>query len=855
MALEKLVTVVGKEVGKAGKQVVKQSKSAIKKAAAEQKKADAAEKKRALKAAADTASLRAQEQMVKVDKATKASGGPAITPSVKGGTTGGFKDPQLIQLEKEYARAKNINKEAAAQLKNQIDNFGKVTPAKAKPAPAQQAASGKKAKPAAAGKTAGVKPTDVKSTGVKATGSKAAAKPSKAKVEDAAETTRLAKVKENTDLKRNKSLATKEAKAEAKKATSAAQAKPAAKLTETPKPSKEKITKTKRKKGTTSPGSPSRPIDIPVTPGPKASFMLGEDDVIPTRNTIPDFITDEELLLPPVRPSNFLRDTDVAPPIGQFGDAPPVNITTPKAAGAISGTEAIVDETIAPAAGKISLLGRLRNKKAKLPKEEKPPKSFGKTKKAAKAAVGLTALGGTFYGLGKLIRDGAPTEAAATGEVEAVLGAPLLPTPGDTGDTGGIGGGTNGGIGGDGGSYPAGSDAALVESIVQDALGKLQSGNGTKEDADVIAEAGSNELDNSVDNALQGLIDAYGSPEAIEDGVAQQDPLLLQQLAGIEADYQAGLAQIKEGYAAALQLVGGYQNEANALLADSTKNMAASFEAASMGMQGMGMSSGIPEYTALEGGISGISDTALGGAGITGAALGRGMSGAAQAQGLVQQLELGTTLGGQRAEGALSQADLEAALAREALGAKTGARTDSAERLSAERLAREEQARLDSQRIAEFKYNRALQLEEVARNEQATEEERRQAILELQAQAQIDLANKVVGMSAEERRAFLGQTGTAAGTPSWYGTRIQGPANSGIKGLLSSDGTKVPITVNTANRALDMLDAALQDTEARGPKALTYWSNFYNTIGPDAIKIYGSVGRPDTATKMVQQLG
>jgi hypothetical protein len=284
--------------------------------------------------------------------------------------------------------------------------------------------------------------------------------------------------------------------------------------------------------------------------------------------------------------------------------------------------------------------------------------------------------------------------------------------------------------------------------------------------------------------------------------------------------------------------------------------MAASFEAAAVGMQGMGMSSGIPEYTALEGGISGISDTALGGAGITGAALGRGMSGAAQAQGLVQQLELGTTLGGQRAEGALSQADLEAALAREALGAKTGARTESAERLSAERLAREEQARLDSQRIAEFKYNRALQLEEIARNEQATEEERQQAMLELRAQAQMDLANKVVGMSAEERRAFLGQTGPAAGTrsPSWYGTRFQGPTNAGIKGLISSDGSDIPITVNTANRALDMIDAAIQDPEATGQTALAYWTNFYNTIGEDAIKIYGAAGRPTEANQMISQL-
>jgi len=754
------------------------------------------------------------------------------------------KQPTAAEKQKalqESLKAQGLIDTGGREVAPVVSTFKPKPSAKVTP-PVKKAAPVKKAVPAK--KVAAVKPA-AKPTAAKPTPPKPPKKaaPAKAKPTPVKDT---APVKKATPLKETKSTA-KETKSTAKKtgtkskSTSPSRT-PEVTVTPTPSTGKELVPYKFPQIATGKEIVPYTGPNIGKEIVPYTRTNIGKEIVPYTGPNLVKYDSSKSNILNTINrgKNNFDKPT-------QFGKAsdeflPPIrdNVADEVLPGAN-----IAEDVIAPTTDKLSILARLKGKKPKLPSK--------------KTVIKTGIAGGALYGLAKIfgLGDASPTEAAAAGEVEPILGNNQLPDSSTTpGGSGGIGGGTDGGIIGDGGNYPAGSDAALVESIVQDALDKLENGIGTKEDADVIAEAGSNELDNSVDNALQGLIDAYGSPEAIENGVAQQDPLLLQQLAGIEADYQAGLAQIKEGYAAALQLVGGYQNEANALLADSTKNMAASFEAAAVGMQGMGMSSGIPEYTALEGGISGISDTALGGAGITGAALGRGMSGAAQAQGLVQQLELGTTLGGQRAEGALSQADLEAALAREALGAKTGARTDSAERLSAERLAREEQARLDAQRIAEFKYNRALQLEEVARNEQATEEERQQAMLELRAQAQMDLANKVVGMSAEERRAFLGQTGTAAGTPSpsWYGTRFQGPANSGIKGLLSSDGTKVPITVNTANQALDYLDAYLQNSEATGQDAFPYWTEFYNQIGPDAIRIYGTAGRPTTATQMIQEL-
>jgi hypothetical protein len=492
-------------------------------------------------------------------------------------------------------------------------------------------------------------------------------------------------------------------------------------------------------------------------------------------------------------------------------------------------------------------------KSASILSKLKPRKPSAKTTRNLKRGAILTGLGATIGGIAGLLNQPSTTETTVpTTEVPPTLGQPELPGVGGIGD-----GGTGGGnqipyTPGDG--FTPGSDAALIEQMVDDAINNLVSGQGTKEDADTIADAGTNEVNQNVNDALNKLINAYGGEDAVQQGVEQQDPLLLMQLAGIEADYQAGLAQIKESYAAALELVGGYQDQANMLLADATKNLAASYEAAAMGMQGMGMSSGIPEYTALEGNLAGISDTALGGAGITGAALARGMSGAAQAQGLVDQLELGTTLGGQLAEGRLSQADLEAALAREALGARTEARTVSAERQAAERLAREEQARQDAQARAALEYERALQLEERALNAQEQERARQDAIAQLRLQAELDMANRIAGMTPQERRAFLGQTGTGTRTPSWYGTRFQGTGTSTIKGLsLETPAGNIPVTVDQANVALDNLDAAIQQSLQDPTTLQLYWAEWYN-LNQDSIPTLRAAGRPTTATAMIREL-
>jgi len=194
-------------------------------------------------------------------------------------------------------------------------------------------------------------------------------------------------------------------------------------------------------------------------------------------------------------------------------------------------------------------------------------------------------------------------------------------------------------------------------------------------------------------------------------------------------------------------------------------------------------------------------------------------------------------------------------LAREALGLKSEARISSAERQAAARAAAEEEARQNKIRIAELALDRAYKVEEMQREDLQAKQERQQYIAGLRTQAQIDYANRLMAMSPEDRQAFLGQSSNTAAQskPSWYGTRFEGTTTASIKGLV--DDKKQPISVGTANRALDRLDAALQDPEATGKSALTFWVNFYSDQDPFILnKIFPAANRPDSPGVMLQQL-
>jgi hypothetical protein len=400
------------------------------------------------------------------------------------------------------------------------------------------------------------------------------------------------------------------------------------------------------------------------------------------------------------------------------------------------------------------------------------------------------------------------------------------------------------------GETPGLSPEEEVRKGIEDAIGNLEAGVGTKSDADAVANGEQSILDKSVADAMAALEAAYGGPEEVAAGAAAGDPILLQQLAGIDADYRAGLLQIQANYAGALSQVAGYQAQADALMKDVAAQQMAGFEAAAGGLEAMSPGVGL---TGSQAAAAGVSDTALGGAGITGAALSRGLAGAASVQAAADRLRLGTDLAGQLATGRLTQADLEAGLSRAAAGEKAAARTESAQREAEARALAKQQKREDAIRIAELKYQAALDKQAEAVRKEENEAARKQRIAELKMNAELDLAMKIASMTPEERAAYKNSTAGKKSfkAPTWYGKRDSRDPNTPV----TITGSVAPATVGSVQRAQDMLDAQLQQPEAQDPTtALAVWADFYNKIGPDAVAIYAATGRPASAGAMVKQL-
>jgi hypothetical protein len=364
------------------------------------------------------------------------------------------------------------------------------------------------------------------------------------------------------------------------------------------------------------------------------------------------------------------------------------------------------------------------------------------------------------------------------------------------------------------------------------------------------AAIGSAQVESSADAALQAIIDLYGGMANVQAGVAAQDPILTQELAAIEADYNAGMSQIANNYSSALATVKGYQDQANSLYNSLASQQRSAFEAAAGGLEMGGVPTGL---TGLDASMAGISDTALGGAGITGAALTRSLGEAGQAGIAAEQMGATIDLGTALAQGRISQADLQAALGRDRLSAISTSRQAAAERASEERIRQQELAREAALAAASLKYERELTKEDRAIADAKSKADRKAAAAQYEAEAKMSLAQMVAGMSAEQ---YARWKGSAAGksnykTPSWYGKRLQGDLGKAVKLELS----ELPATVGSVNDVLDKVDAQLSSESARNPvTALATWQAFYEGLTTDAKKILQSRGVPTSAGAMYREL-
>jgi hypothetical protein len=252
--------------------------------------------------------------------------------------------------------------------------------------------------------------------------------------------------------------------------------------------------------------------------------------------------------------------------------------------------------------------------------------------------------------------------------------------------------------------------------------------------------------------------------------------------------------------------------------------------------------------------MSGISDTALGGAGITGAALTRSLGEAGQAGIAAEQMGATIDLGTALAQGRISQADLQAALGRDRLSAISTSRQSAAERASEERIRQQELAREAALTAASLKYERELNKEDRAIADAKSKADRKAAAAQYEAEAKMSLAQMVAGMSAEEYARWKGSSVGKSNykTPTWFGKRLVGAPDKAVGGLKLG---ALPSNIGTVNDALDMVDAILSTEAARNPMtAQSTWQKFFETLDPDIKKILQSRGIPTNGGSMYKEL-
>jgi hypothetical protein len=349
-------------------------------------------------------------------------------------------------------------------------------------------------------------------------------------------------------------------------------------------------------------------------------------------------------------------------------------------------------------------------------------------------------------------------------------------------------------------------------------------------------------LDALFEQALQESLAARGATTQADIAA---DPLLQQELAAINQQYTNAKQNIQNNYEAALNQVQGYQTQADQMMQELAAAQLAGIETAAGQAMAPAPGTGL---SAEEAAAAGISLTAVGGSGITGAAQIGGLAGVSAAQSAASRIAAGSMLSEQLASGRLDQAALETALEQSLIDAERGARITAAERQSIERE-RQRAANIDT---ADMK----LRAVEARRAEKAS---KREAIASARLQNNQRLADRISGMSAEEYRRFVGGDVTAA-SPAWAKKRIPippngtGESNNVIKGAPS-------VSVEQANTVLQLFEAQMGEVVATGMDRNTAITTIFKwiqdataTSGFDVIPVLRAAGYPVTPEEIYNKL-
>lgn len=338
--------------------------------------------------------------------------------------------------------------------------------------------------------------------------------------------------------------------------------------------------------------------------------------------------------------------------------------------------------------------------------------------------------------------------------------------------------------------------------------------------APIVTEDGALSPEEQYLSEIQAAIDTLISnaeQQASQDlaAIDQQSQI---EMDAIRRDYESRKQQVANNYAAALEQIAGYQDQADQLLSSAAAAAQAGYEQAAGGLQNFQAPTGL---TAEEAALSGISPTALGGAAISGAALARGLAGAEQAASAAQRFATGVDLGGQLAATRGSEVDTLAALERNLLAAETESRLNATERKAEARRAKAAA---------------------------------REAAVNLQTNARLAIAEKVSNMTPAQIAAWRGSSASKKQfvAPDWFGKNATGPSDKVIPGITL---TEYPATIGTLNDALNMVYAAMTDPAYTDPStALAAWNALFAEIGPDYRKLLEYKKVPSSAGAMYAAL-
>ena len=358
------------------------------------------------------------------------------------------------------------------------------------------------------------------------------------------------------------------------------------------------------------------------------------------------------------------------------------------------------------------------------------------------------------------------------------------------------------------------------------------------------------DLNAQTQQAMNDLIANYGSAQNMTNSLAQGDQALAANLEYIRSQYEMGTNIINQAYDTARQQIQGYQTQGSQLMA----NTAAAQQAA-IGQAAGGLATFSPGtmLTPEQGNAAGLSDTALGGAGITGSSLVNALGGVAQAQNAAATLGLGSSLNNQLANTALDRASTLAKLQQDALYESSSAVASDA-KTKAQNA--QQNAIYDKQNAIDLA-NKVYETRIDAINNQANN---KADLAKIAADAANKKATILANLTPAEYKAYTGISAKSNfKSPSWYGTVISGDPMAKTKvSYNDSKGSPQKATVNEVQSILDTVYALMNEPEATDPEtAFGTWTLFYNKYksqDPAFLPTLAARKMPTTASEMVKTL-